>query len=45
MKTIFSEFFFVYLRAESHNKVATIIFYFARVVRHATVHTDRLCYL
>jgi hypothetical protein len=32
----------VYLRAESHNKVATIIFYFARAVSHAAVQTDRL---
>ncbi len=39
MKTIYSEFFFVYLRADSHNKVATIIFYFARAVSHATVQT------
>jgi hypothetical protein len=30
MKTIFAEFFVVYLRAESPNKVAIIIFYFAR---------------
>jgi len=28
MKTIFIEFFFVYLRAESHNEVATIILLF-----------------
>jgi len=35
----------VYLRAESHNKVATIIFYFARAVSHAAVRTDRLCYI
>jgi hypothetical protein len=35
----------VYLRAESHNKVATIIFYFARAVSHAAVQTDRLCYI
>ncbi len=33
----------MYLRAESHNKVATIIFYFARAVSHAAVRTDRLC--
>jgi hypothetical protein len=32
----------VYLRAESHNKVATIIFYFARAVSHAAVRTGRL---
>ncbi len=31
----------MYLRAESHNKVATIIFYFARAVSHATVERDR----
>jgi hypothetical protein len=31
----------VYLRAESHNKVATIIFYFARAVSHAAVQTNR----
>ncbi len=35
----------MYLRAESHNKVATIIFYFARAVSHATFQTDRLCYI
>jgi hypothetical protein len=40
----FYRFCLVYLRAESHNKVATIIFYFARAVSHATVQTDRLCY-
>ncbi len=34
MKTIFTEFFFVYLLAERYNKVATIIFYFARTVSH-----------
>ncbi len=38
----------MYLRAESHNKVArsdkTIIFYFARAVSHATVESDRLCF-
>ena len=45
MKTVFTEFFFVYLRAESHNKVATIIFYFARTVSHAAVQTDCLCYI
>ena len=44
-KTFFTEFFFVYLRAESHNKVATIIFYFARAVSHAAVRTGRLCYI
>jgi hypothetical protein len=44
MKTIFSEFIFVYLLAERHNKVPTIIFYFARAVSHATVQTDGLCY-
>ena len=42
-ENIFYRIFFVYLRAESHNKVATIIFYFARAVSHATVRTDRLC--
>ena len=35
----------MYLRAESHNKVATIIFYFVRAVSHAAVRTDRLCYI
>ncbi len=40
MKTIFTELFCVYLRADSHNKVATFIFYFARAVSHATVQTD-----
>ena len=35
----------MYLRAESHNKVATIIFYFARAVSHAAAQTDRLCYI
>jgi hypothetical protein len=40
----FYQIFFVYLRAESHKKVATIIVYFARAVSHATVQTDRLCY-
>jgi hypothetical protein len=44
MKTIFSEFIFAYLLAESHYKVATIIFYFARAVSHATVERDRLCF-
>jgi hypothetical protein len=34
----------VYLRAESHNKVATIIFYLARAVSHAAVQTGRLCF-
>ncbi len=34
----------MYLRAESHNKVATIIFYFARAVSHATVERDHLCF-
>jgi len=43
VKTIFTDFFFVYLRAERHDKVATIIFFFARAVSHATVQTDRLC--
>jgi hypothetical protein len=33
----FYRIFFVYLRVESHNKVATIIFYFARAVGHAAV--------
>jgi hypothetical protein len=41
----FYRIFFVYLRAECHKKVATIIFYFARAVSHATVQTDRLCYI
>ncbi len=45
IKTIFTEFFFVYLRAERHDKVATIIFYSARAVSHAAVQTDRLCYI
>jgi hypothetical protein len=45
MKTIFIEFFFVYLRAERHDKGATIIVYFASAVSHATVPTDRLCYV
>ena len=45
MKTIFTEFFFVYLRAERHDKVATIIFYSARAVSHAAVQTYRLCYI
>jgi len=40
----FYHFFFAYLLAECHKKVATIIFYFARAVSHATVQTDRLCY-
>ena len=35
----------MYLRAESHNKVAKIIFYFARAVSHAVVQTDRLSYI
>jgi hypothetical protein len=43
MKTIFTEFIFGYSLAECHKKVATIIFYFARAVSHATVRTDRLC--
>ncbi len=42
-ENIFYQIFFVYLRAESHNKVATIIFFFARAVSHAAVRTDRLC--
>jgi hypothetical protein len=42
-ENIFFRIFFVYLRAESHNKVATNIFYFARAVSHAAVRTDRLC--
>ena len=41
-KTFITEFFFVYLRADSHNKVATIIFYLARAVSHAAVQTGRL---
>ncbi len=45
MKTIFIEFFCVYLRAERHDKVATIKFYFASAVSHATVPTDRLCFI
>jgi hypothetical protein len=45
MKTIFTEFLCVYLRAESHNKVAKIIFYYARAVSHAAIPTDRLCYI
>ncbi len=32
------------MSAESHNKVATIIFYFARAVSHAAVERDRLCF-
>jgi hypothetical protein len=44
MKTIFSEFVFAYLLAECHDKVAKIIFYFARAVRHATVERDRLSF-
>jgi hypothetical protein len=44
MKTICTEFFFVYLRAENHNKVATIIFYFAGAGSLATVGRDRLCF-
>jgi hypothetical protein len=44
MKTIFSEFIFAYLLAESHDKVATIIFYFARAVSHATVEKDHLSF-
>ena len=35
----------MYLRAKSHNKVATIIFYFVRAVSHAAVQTGRLCYI
>ena len=34
----------MYLRAERHNIVATIIFYFARAVSHATVERDHLCF-
>ena len=45
MKTIFSEFIFAYLLAESPDKVATIIFYFARAVSHTAVQTGRLCYI
>ncbi len=44
MKTIFSEFIFAYLLAESHDKVATIIFCFAWAVSHAAVRIDRLCF-
>jgi len=43
MEIIFTEFIFAYSLAECHKKVATIIFYFARAVSHATVQTDRLC--
>ncbi len=44
MKIIFTEFFFAYVLEETQNKVATIIFYFARAVSHATVERDRLCF-
>ncbi len=44
MEIIFTEFIFAYSLAECHKKEATIIFYFARAVSHATVQTDRLCY-
>jgi hypothetical protein len=40
----FYQILFVNLHAKSHNKVAKIIFYFARAVIHATVECDRLCY-
>jgi hypothetical protein len=43
METIFTEFFFAYSLAEYHKQVATIKFYFALAVSHATVQTDRLC--
>jgi hypothetical protein len=36
---------YAHLIAECHKKVVTIIFYFARAVSHATVQTDRLCYI
>jgi hypothetical protein len=45
MEIIFTEFIFAYSLAEYHNKVATSIFYFVRTVIHATVQTDRLCYI
>jgi hypothetical protein len=38
----FYRIFFAYVLAETHNKVATIIFYFARAVSHATVERDRV---
>jgi hypothetical protein len=44
MEIIFTEFFFAYVLAETHNKVATIIFYFARAVSYAAVERDRLCF-
>ncbi len=39
MEIIFTEFIFAYSLAECQKKVATIIFYFARAVSHATVQT------
>jgi hypothetical protein len=42
MEIIFTEFLLVYLRAESHNKVATILFYFASAESSVTVESDRL---
>jgi hypothetical protein len=44
MEIIFTEFIFAYSLAECHKKVATIIFYFASAVSHATVERDRLCF-
>ena len=44
MEIIFTEFIFAYSLAECHKKVATIIFYFASAVSHATVEGDRLCF-
>jgi hypothetical protein len=41
---LFYRIFFVYLRAESPNKVVTIIFYFALAESSATVESDRLCF-
>jgi hypothetical protein len=39
MEIIFTEFLLVYLRAESHNKVATILFYFASAESSVTVES------
>jgi hypothetical protein len=44
MEIIFTEFIFAYSLAECHKKVATIIFYFASAVSHATVERDCLCF-
>jgi hypothetical protein len=44
MEIIFTEFFFACVLAETHKKVATIIFYFAMAVSHATVERDCLCF-